>query len=27
MRDIGPRHDPVLTELSVIQAVSFFTGR
>jgi len=27
MRDIGPRHDPVLTDLAIDQAVSFFTGR
>ena len=27
MRDIGPRHDPVLSDLCVTEAVSFFTGR
>ncbi|WP_111767596.1 dienelactone hydrolase family protein [Nakamurella deserti] len=27
MRDIGPRHDPVLTDLAIAEAVSFFTGR
>ena len=27
MRDIGARHDPVLTDLALAQAVSFFTGR
>jgi carboxymethylenebutenolidase len=27
MRDIGPRHDPVLTDLALTEAVSFFTGR
>ncbi len=27
MRDIGPRHDPVLTDLAITEAVSFFTGR
>jgi carboxymethylenebutenolidase len=27
MRDIGPRHDPVLTELSVTEAISFLRGR
>jgi carboxymethylenebutenolidase len=27
MRDVGPRHDPVLTDLALTEAVSFFTGR
>jgi carboxymethylenebutenolidase len=27
MRDVGPRHDPVLTELALNGAVSFLTGR
>jgi carboxymethylenebutenolidase len=27
MRDIGARHDPVLTDLALTEAVSFFTGR
>ena len=27
MRDIGARHDPVLTDLALAEAVSFFTGR
>lgn len=27
MRDIGPRHDPVLTDLALTAAVSFLTGR
>lgn len=27
MRDIGPRHDPVLTDLAIAEAVSFFAGR
>lgn len=27
MRDIGPRHDPVLTDLAITEAVSFFAGR
>ena len=27
MRDIGARHDPVLTDLALIEAVSFLTGR
>ena len=27
MRDIGPRHDPALTDLALTEAVSFFTGR
>jgi carboxymethylenebutenolidase len=27
MRDIGPRHDPVLTDLAIDHAVSFFSGR
>jgi carboxymethylenebutenolidase len=27
MRDIGPRHDPVLTTLALGEAVSFLTGR
>jgi carboxymethylenebutenolidase len=27
MRDVGPRHDPVLTDLCVTEAVLFFTGR
>ena len=27
MRDIGPRHDPVLTDLSLTEAVSFLTAR
>jgi carboxymethylenebutenolidase len=27
MRDIGPRHDPVLTDLSLAEAISFLTGR
>lgn len=27
MRDIGPRHDPVLTDLALTEAVSFFAGR
>ena len=27
MRDIGPRHDPVLTDLAIDEAVSFFAGR
>ncbi|MEV6305571.1 dienelactone hydrolase family protein [Actinoplanes sp. NPDC051861] len=27
MRDIGPRHDPVLTDLALTEAVSFLTGR
>ncbi|GLY06814.1 dienelactone hydrolase family protein [Actinoplanes sp. NBRC 101535] len=27
MRDIGPRHDPSLTDLALIEAVSFLRGR
>lgn len=27
MRDIGPRHDPVLTDLAITEAVSFFASR
>ena len=27
MRDIGARHDPVLTDLALTEAVSFFNGR
>lgn len=27
MRDVGPRHDPVLTDLALTEAVSFFSGR
>ncbi|HEY5820995.1 MAG TPA: dienelactone hydrolase family protein [Propionibacteriaceae bacterium] len=27
MRDIGPRHDPVLTDLSLTEAIAFLTGR
>ncbi|MFI7588355.1 dienelactone hydrolase family protein [Spongisporangium articulatum] len=27
MRDIGPRHDPALTDLGLAEAVSFFTAR
>jgi carboxymethylenebutenolidase len=27
MRDIGARHDPVLTDLSLAEAISFLTGR
>ena len=27
MRDVGPRHDPVLTELSLAEAISFLSGR
>jgi carboxymethylenebutenolidase len=27
MRDVGPRHDPVLTDLALNGAVSFLTGR
>lgn len=27
MRDIGPRHDPVLTDLALTEAISFLTGR
>ena len=27
MRDIGPRHDPVLTDLAITEAVSFLAGR
>ena len=27
MRDIGPRHDPALTDLAITEAISFFTGR
>lgn len=27
MRDVGARHDPVLTDLSLSEAVSFLTGR
>lgn len=27
MRDVGPRHDPVLTDLSLTEAVSFLTER
>ena len=27
MRDVGPRHDPALTDLALTEAVSFFTGR
>jgi carboxymethylenebutenolidase len=27
MRDIGPRHDPVLTDLSLTEAISFLSGR
>ena len=27
MRDIGPRHDPVLSDLAISEAVSFFAGR
>ena len=27
MRDVGARHDPVLTDLALTSAVSFLTGR
>ena len=27
MRDVGARHDPVLTDLALTEAVSFFQGR
>jgi len=27
MRDVGARHDPVLTDLALTEAVSFLTGR
>jgi carboxymethylenebutenolidase len=27
MRDVGPRHDPTLTDLALAEAVTFFTGR
>jgi carboxymethylenebutenolidase len=27
MRDVGPRHDPALTDLALAEAVSFFHGR
>ena len=27
MRDVGARHDPVLTDLAIIEAVSFLTAR
>ena len=27
MRDVGPRHDPALTDLALTEAVSFFGGR
>ncbi len=27
MRDVGPRHDPVLTDLSLAEATTFLTGR
>ena len=27
MRDVGARHDPVLTDLALTEAVSFFTAR
>jgi carboxymethylenebutenolidase len=27
MRDIGARHDPILTDLALLEAVSFFAGR
>ena len=27
MRDVGPRHDPVLTNLSLTEAISFLTAR
>jgi len=27
MRDVGPRHDPVLTTLSLTEAISFLTAR
>ena len=27
MRDVGPRHDPVLTDLAIAEAVAFFHGR
>jgi carboxymethylenebutenolidase len=27
MRDVGARHDPVLTDLALVEAVSFLTGR
>ena len=27
MRDVGPRHDPVLTDLAIQEAVSFFAAR
>ncbi|WP_433824796.1 dienelactone hydrolase family protein [Actinoplanes sp. CA-015351] len=27
MRDVGPRHDPELTDLALAEAVSFFTAR
>ena len=27
MRDVGPRHDPVLTDLALAEAVAFFRGR
>jgi carboxymethylenebutenolidase len=27
MRDVGPRHDPLLTDLAIAEAVSFLRGR
>ena len=27
MRDVGPRHDPVLSDLCLTEAVSFLSGR
>jgi carboxymethylenebutenolidase len=27
MRDVGPRHDPVLTDLALTEAISFLSGR
>ena len=27
MRDVGARHDPVLTDLAITEAVSFLTAR
>jgi carboxymethylenebutenolidase len=27
MRDVGPRHDPVLTDLALAEATSFLSGR
>ena len=27
MRDVGVRHDPVITDLALTEAISFLTGR